>query len=172
MRKFFYAGALCLAFAACSAPNTETRDLSEEKAQDTLKGAESSETGKIAPPKFDLEEANREEAAWARQEAVSMEGINANMTYSAFGNEPFWDLEFKGLTATYVTPEDLEGITFKVTRKTDGDWLRYSGKLDGEPFTLSMTLAPCENDMSGDMFNWTARLQKDGRTYNGCGKRY
>ncbi len=169
MRNFYFTMALGLALTACQ-PST-TNDPSEDMPSSGNVNEISKPTEK-EPPAYDPVQADLEEEAWVRQEMVTMEGRNATMTYSAFGNEPFWDFEFKGLNATYVTPEDFEGKSMKVTRKTDGEWLRYSGELDGKPFMVSMTFRPCQDDMSGDDYYWTVRFQKDGKTFNGCGKRY
>jgi len=169
MRKFYLTIAIGAALAACQPSATDV------PADEVSEGGETMETSVPAEkdmPAYDPVQADLEEEAWVRTEMVTMEGRNAKMTYSAFGNEPFWDFEFKGLNATYITPEDIEGVTMKVTRKTDGEWLRYSGELKGKPFTVSMTYRPCQDDMSGDDFFWTVRMERDGRTFNGCGKRY
>ncbi len=91
-------------------------------------------------------------------------------TISASGNEPFWNFRITGEQAVYTTPESLDGVLIPVTLSTKDEWKNYSGEINGVIFTLSITDAPCEDDMSGYAYPMTVRYKRGGSTFNGCAR--
>jgi len=91
-------------------------------------------------------------------------------TISASGNEPFWNFRITGEQAIYSTPENLDGELIPVTLTSKDGWKNYSGQLNDVIFTLSIMVAPCEDDMSGYAYPMTVRYRRGGNTFNGCAR--
>lgn len=92
-----------------------------------------------------------------------------NAAFVAGGNEPFWNVQISGDTATYRTPENQEGRQIQVNRLTFASGVEYIGVLNGQPFVVNLRTGRCRDDMSGERLPLTARLTVSGQTQTGCG---
>ena len=91
---------------------------------------------------------------------------------SVLGTEPFWGLEIEpgesGYSATYSTPENIDGTSFAVTRFAGNNGLGFSGELEGQPIQLAITPGDCSDGMSDRTFPYTATVALGDATLLGC----
>jgi uncharacterized membrane protein len=85
------------------------------------------------------------------------------------GTEPFWNARITGDEATWNTPDRPGGTRFAVTRFAGNNGLGFSGTLDGEPFTATLTPGECSDGMSDRRFPFVATIALGGETLAGCG---
>ncbi|MCF7220643.1 YbaY family lipoprotein [Marilutibacter chinensis] len=90
--------------------------------------------------------------------------------FRAAGNEPGWWVEVgMGEAPTIEAVLDYGERSLEVEH-AQPDELGYTGiTADGERVTLVIDRTPCEDGMSGEAFEASARLEVDGRRYSGCG---
>ncbi|WCQ98527.1 COG3650 family protein [Paracoccus aestuarii] len=88
--------------------------------------------------------------------------------FVARGNEPDWNVQISGNTATYRTPDTPNGRQIQVNRLVFDRGVEYIGVLNGRPFVVNMRAAPCQDTMSDERFPLTARLTVTGQTRTGC----
>jgi uncharacterized membrane protein len=88
---------------------------------------------------------------------------------SMVGTEPFWALTIKGDKAVWTTPEVQPGTAFAVTRFVGNGGLSFSGTLDGQPLTATLTPGQCSDGMSERSFPFVATIALGGETLAGCG---
>lgn len=84
------------------------------------------------------------------------------------GTEPFWGGQVQGSALTYTTPENPDGQAVDVKRFAGRGGLSFSGTLDGAPFDLAISQAPCSDSMSDRVYPFTALLSVKGETRHGC----
>ncbi|QUL37898.1 COG3650 family protein [Erythrobacter sp. JK5] len=96
-------------------------------------------------------------------------GIDASETLTLLGTEPFWDFEISGETATYTTPENLDGTTIAVSRFAGNNGLGFSGEIDGDALQIAVTPGDCSDGMSDRTYPFTATVSLGDRTLFGCG---
>lgn len=97
--------------------------------------------------------------------------LRTQTQFTASGNEPFWSVVVDGGTLTYKTPERISGITFEARRTETADGVHFSGSHEGSEFDLELRDVPCQDSMSGAMFDFTASLAVDGQSMTGCARR-
>lgn len=88
--------------------------------------------------------------------------------FVARGNEPFWNVQVAGDTATYRTPDNQNGRQIQVNRIPFAGGVEYIGVLNGRPFVLNLRPGQCQDSMADDRFPLTARLTVSGNTVTGC----
>ncbi|MEO0062059.1 MAG: hypothetical protein RLZZ08_619 [Pseudomonadota bacterium] len=86
-------------------------------------------------------------------------GIADNDVVHFAGTEPFWDGEAAHGTLRWSSPENIEGVTFPVTRFAGRGGASFSGKLGDEPFTLMVTEAQCGDGMSDRKYPFTVSVE-------------
>lgn len=95
----------------------------------------------------------------------------ANKTLPQFiarGNEPFWSINVRGTTLTWITPENPQGTRLSAQRQASGDALRYVGMDGNKAFMLEMVGEACTDSMSGQSFPFTATWLYAGERNPGC----
>lgn len=155
------AAAILLSLAmlsACEAPQTNAEGASADMAtdatvQDGMPVPEPAATGVVVPAGTDTSD------------------LRTQTQITASGNEPFWSVVVDGGTLTYKTPERISGAKFEAVRTQTADGLRFSGAHDGSEFVLELRDVPCQDSMSGAMFDFTASLAVDGQSMTGCARR-
>ncbi|AUX69055.1 hypothetical protein CHX26_05660 [Porphyrobacter sp. HT-58-2] len=85
------------------------------------------------------------------------------------GTEPFWGLKIENGEGLWTTPENQPGTRFALTRFAGNNGLGYSGTLEGEPFTATLTPGECSDGMSDRSFPFVATIALGGETLKGCG---
>lgn len=95
-------------------------------------------------------------------------GIDADETITALGNEPFWSARIDGAQLTYSTPDDPLGAAVAVTRFAGNGGLGISGTLDGAPLQLAITPGACSDGMSDRTYPYGATLAIGDVTLSGC----
>ncbi|MEE4152759.1 MAG: hypothetical protein V2I27_01220 [Erythrobacter sp.] len=91
------------------------------------------------------------------------------------GTEPFWSLAIapsiadEGYTATYSTPEDIEGTSFAATRFAGNNGLGFSGALQEQPVQIAITPGECSDGMSDRTYPYTASVRIGETLLEGCG---
>jgi len=95
-------------------------------------------------------------------------GIGADETIRFTGTEPFWGGETTGKQLTYSTPDNPEGVEIAIQRFAGRGGLSLSGRLDGEPFDLTVTAGTCSDGMSDRVYPFVATLLLGDQTRNGC----
>jgi uncharacterized membrane protein len=84
------------------------------------------------------------------------------------GTEPFWGGSVQGTQLTYTTPENIDGATIAVERKTADGVLTLTGTLDGGKFEMAIGEGECSDGMSDRTYPMTATLTLGAELRNGC----
>jgi uncharacterized membrane protein len=90
-------------------------------------------------------------------------------TVTLTGTEPFWTLTIEGGKGNWTTPENPSGTAFSLSRFAGNNGLGFSGTLDGEALTATLTPGNCSDGMSDRRFPYVATIALGGRTFEGCG---
>lgn len=92
--------------------------------------------------------------------------------YSASGNEPFWSVKVDGTALTWTTPEMQPGKTLHAERhaNTSAKGASFTGTDGDTEFVLDIRDEPCQDSMSGRMFEFTSSFVYDGREMTGCAR--
>lgn len=90
-------------------------------------------------------------------------------SFTAFGTEPFWDLQVTGTTLTYSNPE-TSSVVLNGSRQDAGGAAVYTGTHNGQRFTLTVKPGDCSDGMSDDTHEYTSTFQIDGRDLSGCAR--
>lgn len=85
------------------------------------------------------------------------------------GTEPFWGLKIGGGEGTWTTPDNPKGTKVALTRFAGNNGLGFSGTLDGDTLTATLTPGDCTDGMSERRFPYVATIALGGRTLEGCG---
>ncbi|MGF1680852.1 COG3650 family protein [Photobacterium minamisatsumaniensis] len=85
-------------------------------------------------------------------------------TTRAFGNEPGWSIEIEDGQATLLRIGQAEAQQNITTQHIQSGQQQYSGK----DFSLVMTKNTCSDTMSDSLFGWQAKLNWQGKQYQGC----
>jgi uncharacterized membrane protein len=101
------------------------------------------------------------------------DGIAAGAAITLVGTEPFWGIDIVDgpelYSATYTTPENLGGTSFKLTRFAGNNGLGFSGEMDASPVQIALTPGKCSDGMSDRTFPYTATFALGDITLYGCG---
>ena len=102
----------------------------------------------------------------------AFDGIAAGASISVLGTEPFWGLSIEpdgdGYSATYSSPENIEGTRFAVDRFAGNNGVSYSGTLNGEALSASLTPGDCSDGMSDRTYPYVATVSLGDTTLLGC----
>jgi uncharacterized membrane protein len=102
-------------------------------------------------------------------ETAAYDGVANDEVITLTGTEPFWGIRIEGSSATYSTPENIEGTAFEVSRFAGNSGLGLNGTLDGEAVTITVTPGDCSDGMSDRTFPFTATVKLGESTLEGCG---
>jgi uncharacterized membrane protein len=114
-------------------------------------------------------------ACTAGNDAINPEGktfdaVAPEEVVTLTGTEPFWNLRIQGGAATWTTPENQpDGTRFTVSRFAGNNGLGFTGTLDGEALTATLTPGDCNDGMSDRRFPFVATIALGGETLQGCG---
>jgi len=107
-----------------------------------------------------------------RSDRVSpwIEAASRGIAFRAIGNEPGWSVEVeKGESPALHATLDYGDRGLVVARARPAG-LGFTGKAaDGTAVTLEIQRTRCQDGMSGEAFEATARLVAGDKTYRGCG---
>lgn len=99
-------------------------------------------------------------------------GIAETETIRFTGTEPFWGGQIASGTATYSTPETIDGVAFPVERFAGNNGVSFTGTmtgaLAGTRFDLMVTPGECSDGMSDRTYPFTASLLVGEERRNGC----
>jgi uncharacterized membrane protein len=95
--------------------------------------------------------------------------VGADEVVTLVGTEPFWNVRIDQDSANYSNPEHPEGFDFPVTRFAGNNGLGFSGELNGEAFTATLTPGDCSDGMSDRTFPFVATIALGEETLRGCG---
>lgn len=101
--------------------------------------------------------------------AEAYDAISADETLHLLGTEPFWGFEIVGETATFSSPEDIDGSEISVTRFAGNNGLGFSGELNQQPLQIAVTPGDCSDGMSDRSYPFTATITWGEATLYGCG---
>jgi uncharacterized membrane protein len=88
--------------------------------------------------------------------------------YRLIGTEPFWGGTVSATRIVYQTPDNQSGESIAVTASYSPAREVYAGRSGGKPFVLTLTRGPCSDGMSDNVHAFTAALQVQGETRQGC----
>ncbi|MGZ8999200.1 MAG: COG3650 family protein [Allosphingosinicella sp.] len=88
--------------------------------------------------------------------------------YRLIGTEPFWGGTASAGKVLYSTPENQAGDEIAATARFEPDQETYVGRLNGAPFILTLSAGPCSDGMSDNVRAFTASLQVNRETRQGC----
>ena len=94
----------------------------------------------------------------------------ADWTWRAFGNEPFWAVEVGEDSALFRSADGVHVQASVTGGASEGGW-SWSGR-DGDT-ALSVRLLPgrCRDTMADAFYPWRASVMVGERTYDGCARR-
>lgn len=92
--------------------------------------------------------------------------------FQALGTEPFWSVEVLPGQLRYMSPEQLDGITFAATATATsfGGGYRYAGTMAGAKVTLTIAPGQCSDGMSDQVYGYTAALTIADQAMSGCAR--
>ena len=96
------------------------------------------------------------------------DGIAEIEQITLLGNEPFWNIKIAGETATFSSPDDLDGTEFAVTRFAGNNGLGFSGELQGQAMQIAVTPGSCSDGMSDRDYPFAATIAWGDRSLKGC----
>jgi uncharacterized membrane protein len=117
------------------------------------------------------------EVRFAAPEGRRCEQLLPEEDLAAMGNEPFWSLRIRGGEARWTTPEDMDGTAYAPGTWEEGgpgEWVLTVPPAEGEddpgegPVVLRLLTERCVDTMAGSRFPFSARVERGGRTYEGC----
>ncbi len=92
------------------------------------------------------------------------------IAFRAAGNEPGWHVEVGSGDAPRLKAELDYGARTVEVEHAAREGLGYAGTAaDGSVVRLEVERGACQDDMSGESFEASARLNVNGKTYRGCG---
>jgi uncharacterized membrane protein len=97
------------------------------------------------------------------------DGIGAGESVHFTGTEPFWGGEATGTVLNYTTPEKPDGQTITVERFAGRNGISFTGKLNGDIFSLAITPGACSDGMSDRDYPFNATLRIGDGVRAGCG---
>lgn len=158
---------MTLPLAACD--SEAMTDLRRNLGMEEAAEAQPEEPEGPRPPAVSPLVAPIETGATAPAPVPTVEPLTYQATaFVARGNEPFWNVQVAGNTATYRTPENQNGRQIQVNRLAFAGGVEYIGVLNGQPFVLNMRPGRCQDSMADQRFPLTARLTVRGNTVEGC----
>lgn len=102
-------------------------------------------------------------------EGRAFDAVAPQDVVTLLGTEPFWNLRVEGNTGIWTTPENEAGSRLTLERFAGNNGLGFSGALEGEPFTATLTPGECSDGMSDRRFPFVATIALGGETLEGCG---
>ena len=96
------------------------------------------------------------------------DGIAEGETVRFTGTEPFWGGQATGTVLNYSTPEKPDGETITVERFAGRNGVAFTGRLEGEAFSLAITPGQCSDGMSDRTYPFTATLRVADEIRSGC----
>ena len=103
-----------------------------------------------------------------RSDSQPYNEVSAEEEFRFRGTEPFWGGEVTGTAMTYRTPERPEGVPVTVSRFNGRGGFSYSGKLEGETFTMAVTPGQCSDGMSDRTYPFVVMFQRGKQELHGC----
>lgn len=85
------------------------------------------------------------------------------------GTEPFWGVRIENGQANYANPDHPEGYDFAVTRFAGNNGLGFSGTMEGQAFTATLTPGDCSDAMSDRIYPFVATVDLGEVILKGCG---
>lgn len=132
------------------------------------------------------------EVRYATPEGPGCERLLWDGQIVAMGNEPFWSLRVDAGEVRWATPEEMDGIVYRpgaweefgpdrwtLTAEPTADPARGAGEPEaraevagdasvGGAIRLELTRERCADTMAGARFPFSARVDREGRSYEGC----
>jgi len=102
-------------------------------------------------------------------EGRAFDAVAPQDVVTLLGTEPFWNLRVEGNTGIWTTAENEAGSRLTLERFAGNNGLGFSGALEGEPFTATLTPGECSDGMSDRRFPFVATIALGGETLEGCG---
>lgn len=90
--------------------------------------------------------------------------------FQALGTEPFWSVEVRPGQLRYSSPENIDGTGFAATETGADGGTRWSGTLEGKPFSLLIVPGQCSDGMSDTVYAWKATLRWGEVSEQGCAR--
>ncbi|MDG6078919.1 hypothetical protein E3U23_06900 [Erythrobacter litoralis] len=84
------------------------------------------------------------------------------------GTEPFWSGEAAAGRATWITPDNMGGTEFAVSRFAGNNGVSFSGELDSKQFDMMVTPGACSDQMSDRTYPYVATATIGNSRYHGC----
>ncbi|NCP14201.1 MAG: hypothetical protein GW858_08575 [Sphingomonadales bacterium] len=99
----------------------------------------------------------------------TFDDVAADEVVTLSGTEPFWNLVIEDAQGVWTTPETPSATPFAVTRFAGNNGLGFSGALEGQDFTATLTPGECSDGMSDRRFPYVATIALGDKTLEGCG---
>lgn len=106
-----------------------------------------------------------------RQQPIEQPKKQANLTFLAQGNEPFWAVDVaRNNVLTFSTPETPKGIKLTAEHSAYAKGIEYYGTYLGAKFHLNIRSQHCEDTMANQTYDMKAKFEFNGKKYTGCAK--
>ncbi len=94
----------------------------------------------------------------------------ASPSYTARGNEPFWNVSIDG-QAIVFRALGQEAVTYPYhPARNTGKQKIFESQAEGSRIRITFAEESCMDSMSGERFAYTVTMEKDGKVFKGCGK--
>lgn len=102
-------------------------------------------------------------------EGKTFDAVDPQEVVTLTGTEPFWNLRIEAGEGVWATPDNQPGTRFAATRFAGNNGLGFTGTVDGQPLTATLTPGECSDGMSDRRFPFVATIALGGETFKGCG---
>lgn len=102
-------------------------------------------------------------------EGKTFDAVDPQEVVTLIGTEPFWNLRIEAGEGVWATPDNQPGTRFPATRFAGNNGLGFTGTVDGQPLTATLTPGECSDGMSDRRFPFVATIALGGETFKGCG---
>lgn len=92
----------------------------------------------------------------------------ADFAFKAHGTEPFWSITVSGNRLVFERPDVAALQTVFDGIEVEGEVRRIHADTAIGRIDLQLNRKPCSDGMSDTLFAWTAQLQLDAQTWQGC----
>jgi uncharacterized membrane protein len=99
----------------------------------------------------------------------SFDAVTPGETITLIGTEPFWNLRIQSDEGLWATPDNPNGTRLPLKRFAGNGGLGFTGTLDGESLTATLTPGTCSDGMSDRSYPFVATIALGGETFEGCG---
>jgi uncharacterized membrane protein len=90
------------------------------------------------------------------------------ISYQCVGNEPFWSVTVEPAGISFQMIDESPATYPYSSPKSKGDGMLYESGYQQSQIAVLLIPEPCSDGMSEARYPYKARIEKDGKVYEGC----